>query len=359
MNKYKLLNEFKRKSMFTGKISKYVTIEIPNESVKINKVLLKVNHIYEALDPKVYGPIKNYWEPINNSNINIKRNFNKYRKKQGLMMPRKIRYLRKNIYNLNQRELAVVLGLGYSTISKIEDNKIIQSISQDSALRILLNPNEMVNLINDRLPIVKESPLANKANIKRKANANVKDIVLKCINIMAKNIRCQILGKNSSDLSNPSNINQKIENSMNAKIIYTNNYKADGAIKYDRTDNAPEIVLAKGESHLRQRFTIAHELGHLIIHENWLPNRKDKSSSIRAFSVMYRGYPGTSSNYKEEQADEFAADFLMPANGIKNLYKNAINKNPDYLKFNISKRYKVSNDAAYHRIKNLISRNIL
>lgn len=358
MNNYKILKRFDRKSIFTGKWTHYVTIEIPNETVKVKNILLKVNHIYEALDPKIYGNVKNYWDPINDSNVNVRRDFNIYRKRQRLMMPIVIKHLRKDVYNLSQRELAVVLGLGYATISKIEDNKIIQSVSQDSALRILLNSNEMVDLINNRSPIAKESSSVNVDNIKRKTSTSLKDINLRCVNRMAKVIRRHILG-DVDDLSNPDDINNRIKDAIGAKVIYTNEPKVDGAIKWDKDTNHPEIFLAKNESPLRQRFTIAHELGHFSMHRGYFNDKNQTTSMDDSFGVMYRGYPGTAGSYKEEQANEFAADFLMPDSGIKKLYKNAVNKDPDYLKVDISKRYKVSEEAAYRRLINLRNRHVL
>jgi hypothetical protein len=56
------------------------------------------------------------------------------------------------------------------------------------------------------------------------------------------------------------------------------------------------IWVRVGDSLARQRFTIAHELGHLLLHEAGAEYRDD----------TFRGTP------KEYQANDFAADLLMP-----------------------------------------------
>ncbi|GAA4015768.1 XRE family transcriptional regulator [Allokutzneria multivorans] len=56
----------------------------------------------------------------------------------------------------------------------------------------------------------------------------------------------------------------------------------------------PTIVLTERENPLRQRFSVAHELGHLVLHPD----------------------PAPGSRVHESEADAFAAEFLMPAEEI-------------------------------------------
>jgi Zn-dependent peptidase ImmA (M78 family) len=56
------------------------------------------------------------------------------------------------------------------------------------------------------------------------------------------------------------------------------------------------IWVRSGDAPHRQRFTIAHELGHLLLHEAGAEYRDD----------TFRGTP------KEYEANAFAADLLMP-----------------------------------------------
>lgn len=68
-----------------------------------------------------------------------------------------------------------------------------------------------------------------------------------------------------------------------------------GAVSAD--DRAAVIWVRAGDSTARQRFTIAHELGHLLLHDVSVAFRRDDT---------FRGSP------EEVQANAFAADLLMP-----------------------------------------------
>ncbi len=81
-------------------------------------------------------------------------------------------------------------------------------------------------------------------------------------------------------------------------------YEIDAEEKFDgitffSDKGYPVIIVNKNFSNDRKRFTLAHELGHLIMHnENYYP--------ISAF------------RNKEIEANQFASEFLMPAEAIKN-----------------------------------------
>ncbi len=69
----------------------------------------------------------------------------------------------------------------------------------------------------------------------------------------------------------------------------------------------------KNEHRVRNRFTIAHELGHFILH-------KDKDLFVdKGFKVMFRGVSsGDKYNKQDEiEANEFAANLLMPENLLR------------------------------------------
>lgn len=70
------------------------------------------------------------------------------------------------------------------------------------------------------------------------------------------------------------------------------------------TDNGYKVIVVnKHMSNDRKRFTLAHELGHIIMH-----------SSEFFLIAEYRD--------KEDEANRFASEFLMPANIIKNSLRN-------------------------------------
>lgn len=81
-------------------------------------------------------------------------------------------------------------------------------------------------------------------------------------------------------------------------------YEIDEIEKFDGvsfiTDKGfPIIIVNKNFTNDRKRFTIAHELGHILLHNENL-------------------YPISSYRDKEKEANLFASEFLMPENEIKN-----------------------------------------
>ncbi len=73
------------------------------------------------------------------------------------------------------------------------------------------------------------------------------------------------------------------------------------------------IVVHQDHSHVRQRFTIAHELGHLLLHDYNAPHA-DRGYSLRLRkTVRYRNAESSKGSVIEEiEANQFAADLLMP-----------------------------------------------
>lgn len=117
----------------------------------------------------------------------------------------------------------------------------------------------------------------------------------------------------------------KIAEAQNIQIIYVD---LDSSVSgYLKLENGNWVIgVNRLHNSKRQRFTIAHELGHFFMH-------KDKNSSFED-STFFRDSNNTSIEY---MANEFASNLLMPENrirkdidlGIKNLYKLAE-------KFNVS-----------------------
>lgn len=64
------------------------------------------------------------------------------------------------------------------------------------------------------------------------------------------------------------------------------------------------IYVNTSESPVRQTFTIAHELGHKILHEEWA-----KSSD---YKILMRDQAAESKDIHEQEANTFAANLLVP-----------------------------------------------
>lgn len=71
---------------------------------------------------------------------------------------------------------------------------------------------------------------------------------------------------------------------------------------YDCEENA--IFVNRDEYPLRQTFTVAHELGHKVLHEEWA-----KSADYR---VLLRDTTLDDQDFREKEANAFAAALLMP-----------------------------------------------
>jgi len=74
------------------------------------------------------------------------------------------------------------------------------------------------------------------------------------------------------------------------------------------------IVVNANDPPVRQRFTIAHELGHLLIH---------KYSTAHAdgrYQVRFRNEKSATGSVREEiEANQFAAELLMPEKEVRRL----------------------------------------
>lgn len=68
------------------------------------------------------------------------------------------------------------------------------------------------------------------------------------------------------------------------------------------------IVINKDHALTRQRFTMAHELGHLLLHEYKTPHA-DGPQTVR----FRDGKSAMGSDREEIEANQFAAEILMPA----------------------------------------------
>lgn len=114
------------------------------------------------------------------------------------------------------------------------------------------------------------------------------------------------------------------------------------------TDSDNIITYNKKDGELRQRFTIAHEIGHFLLHSKEQPIFIDKTPS-----VMFRdNSSSTGEDFKEREANAFAASLLMPKKLIEAEIENAPNDVDDAIVF-LAKKFKVSQQAMTFRLSNL------
>lgn len=112
------------------------------------------------------------------------------------------------------------------------------------------------------------------------------------------------------------------------------------------------------ESKLRQRFTIAHEIGHYVLHRT---EREVFIDNNNRFSLVKFRSSGSIDVVHEQQANAFAAAILMPQKiilqEIKNYYGFDLSDNGTISE--LAKRFEVSIPAMSYRILNLIDSGII
>lgn len=91
------------------------------------------------------------------------------------------------------------------------------------------------------------------------------------------------------------------------------------------------IFVDSNEAIVRQRFTAAHEIGHYVLHREFIGDRIEDNYLLRSQGL---------SNKQEREANRFAADLLMPMDVVeKEVSGQAINLDA------LAERFKVSRVA--------------
>jgi len=119
-----------------------------------------------------------------------------------------------------------------------------------------------------------------------------------------------------------------------------------GMIK--KADNNYVIVVNQHHIQTRQRLTIAHELGHYIYHKNKIGDGIVDNALYR--QTTYSGITNNNINAKDEQqANNFAANLLMPSSSIEKIIKELGKIDANEL----AKRLNISVRAIEIRLNNL------
>ena len=117
-------------------------------------------------------------------------------------------------------------------------------------------------------------------------------------------------------------------------------------------DDVPIIGVNALHHPNRQRFTIAHEIGHLAMHRDQLSNtvHVDKQLVI----LMRNQVSSTGQEQMEVEANRFAAELLMPTDVFeKVLLDTPVDIDDEKPLLELSRKFKVSKQAIEFRIRNL------
>jgi len=132
------------------------------------------------------------------------------------------------------------------------------------------------------------------------------------------------LAKVDNSFSNPPYITEenkfKLVELLGGKLEYIDSIEVDGVIIPSENDENENFIIQlpasiERTSHLRDIFTIAHEIGHLFIHMGYgsdeFRNQKNYNDAMMRFG----------NSEEENEANHFAGNFLMPRDKFENYWK--------------------------------------
>jgi len=122
----------------------------------------------------------------------------------------------------------------------------------------------------------------------------------------------------------------------------------------ERTPDGWILVVNAEHSRSRQRFTIAHELGHFVLHATDLGDGTNDTRKYRATPVA-RAYNHTLDYRHEREANQFAAGLLMPAAKVRQFKKALQANDPEHL----AELFQVSRRAMEIRLEELAAQDHL
>lgn len=108
---------------------------------------------------------------------------------------------------------------------------------------------------------------------------------------------------------------ERIAESLGAKIVKRSDFGDDLCGMIIREDGITVIGVNDTHANTRQRFTIAHEIGHLVLHSEIL----DKVHVDKTFNYALKrdGRSKIGQDRMEIEANKFAAELLMPSALLK------------------------------------------
>lgn len=145
---------------------------------------------------------------------------------------------------------------------------------------------------------------------------------------------------------------EKIANQLGAKIV-EGHFKnpsgetVSGVLKIKGKNGKPVIAVEASDVPERKRFTIAHELGHLCLHA--AKALRIDPGVVEHLDFAFRDSTSATAEKQEEiEANQFAAELLMPTDEIAETVRNEVVHNGKVLDTvidELSRKYRVSKNA--------------
>ena len=141
---------------------------------------------------------------------------------------------------------------------------------------------------------------------------------------------------------------EKLAALLNAEIVLQPFSGEISGIVYRNEDGSAVIGVNSSHTTERQRFTIAHEIGHLLLHA-------DENLHVdKNFPIGLRNeISGKSVNDNEIEANQFAAALLMPPDFMAEDIKPLVGKDVIFAITKLAKKYGVSEQAMSIRLSSL------
>lgn len=137
------------------------------------------------------------------------------------------------------------------------------------------------------------------------------------------------------------------------KLYGMTNDEYDGFLLWNGHEKQPEIYLDVNQPVDRRRFTLAHELGHLVLEYKWTPSsgiKKENEPKEEVLSISFREKDKEcdTEDINERVINEFAGAFLMPKEEVKKVIKSDMNDLDKIVE--VSNKFKVTLRAAKNRL---------
>lgn len=119
-----------------------------------------------------------------------------------------------------------------------------------------------------------------------------------------------------------------------------------------RRGSSAVIGVNSSQAEVRKRFTIAHEIGHLVLHS---ASEFEEVHVDKGFRVQFRSaVSATAEDVAEIEANAFAAGLLMPEAFLReDIHGVALDLEDAHLVGQLAQRYQVSAQAMTYRLMNL------
>lgn len=114
------------------------------------------------------------------------------------------------------------------------------------------------------------------------------------------------------------------------------------------------IGVSSAQALVRQRFTIAHEIGHFLLHKEKMPVFIDKQFFKPYLAAFRDSTSSTGEDRMEREANSFAAALLMPASMVRHaIAELGVDFADEDAIDELAKRFQVSRQAMTFRVANL------